>query len=404
METKRGLCLVGAAAAMMAMGSSCAKLEPILPVDPAVVNVGILLPLTGDLAASASNESAAVDLAIADANEHLGNRLSFNFFKLAAKKVDTGGDPDKALASVEKLVGEGVHVFVGPGTSEEVFRVLPWANSFDALLLSHASTCPSLAMAGDNLFRLVPDDRQQGQAIARRIWDNGGRVLVPIWRDDQYGIELLTAVKAHFILLGGTVLKSLRFEPGKVDAPKLTEQLTTEVVAAAEKYGASRVAVMLIAFDAGRDILAAAAAHEPLGSVPWYGSEGLALSDDLITGPAGAFAAKVGLTCGHYSPRGPRATQTAARIEKITGRHPDAYSLAAYDAVWLAAEAFAAAGSGASCAALRFKLMTVCTGVDGVTGPLILNDAGDRRDGPYAFWQVRSVSGRSRWEAAGRQR
>lgn len=402
METKRGLWSVGVAAATcLVLGSSCARLEPILPVEPAVVNLGVLLPLTGDLAASASNESAAVDLAIADVNDHVGNHITLNFFKLAAKKVDTGGDPERALAAVEKLVGEGVHVFVGPGSSEEVFRVLPWANSFNALLLSYASSVPSLAMAGDNLFRLVPDDRQQAMAIARRIWDNGGRVIVPVWREDQYGIELLTAVKAHFTVLGGTVLKGFRYEPGSLDAARVADQLAAEVVNASGKYGASRIAVMLISFEEGAGLVAAAATREPLASVGWYGSEGLAMSDALVSGPVGAFAAKTGFTCAQYSPRGPRATQTADRIQKITGRRPDAYSLAAYDAVWLAGEAYAAAGSGANCSSLRLRVMEVASGIDGVTGPLLLNEAGDRRVGPYSMWQVREAAGRCRWEGAG---
>jgi branched-chain amino acid transport system substrate-binding protein len=83
-----------------------------------------------------------------------------------------------------------VRIVIGPATSAAVKAVKDFADENDVLLISHSSTAPSLAIAGDNLFRFVPEDRQQGEAIAKKMWNDGIPIVVPMWRNDIYGNEL----------------------------------------------------------------------------------------------------------------------------------------------------------------------------------------------------------------------
>jgi hypothetical protein len=41
------------------------------------------------------------------------------------------------------------------------------------VVLSHCSAAPSLAIAGDSVYRMVPSDLHQAAAIARLIHDHG---------------------------------------------------------------------------------------------------------------------------------------------------------------------------------------------------------------------------------------
>ena len=48
------------------------------------------------------------------------------------------------------------------------------------------------------IFRLLQSDNNQGKQIAEKMWSDGIRVVVPIWRDDDYGAELYKATNASF--------------------------------------------------------------------------------------------------------------------------------------------------------------------------------------------------------------
>ena len=48
------------------------------------------------------------------------------------------------------------------------------------VLISHKSTSPSLAV--DNIFRLPPDDNQQGKVLALLFQEKGIKAVVPIYR------------------------------------------------------------------------------------------------------------------------------------------------------------------------------------------------------------------------------
>lgn len=55
-----------------------------------------------------------------------------------------------------------------------------------------------LVVGLDNLFRFVPDDTNQAEFISNKMWDDGIRVVVPIWRADTFGNELVKSMKENF--------------------------------------------------------------------------------------------------------------------------------------------------------------------------------------------------------------
>ena len=65
-----------------------------------------------------------------------------------------------------------------------------FADKNDIIIMSHSRTAPSLAVEGDNVFRFVPDDLNQANEIAKEMWSQGIRMVIPFWRDDIYGHEL----------------------------------------------------------------------------------------------------------------------------------------------------------------------------------------------------------------------
>ena len=176
--------------------------------------------------------------------------------------------------------------------------------------------------------------------------------------------------------------------------------LKTQVEAAiAERGGTATVAVAHAGFDEVVDIFKAATTDPVLSSVRWYGTDGTALTEPLRTdATAAAFARKVnfwapipGVDREASDRWQPIATRIAARAG---GAQPDAFGLAVYDAVWVTAQAYLAAGGRGDAAALKTAFVTAANSLYGASGWTALNAAGDRRFGNFDFFAL-SLSGTS---------
>jgi branched-chain amino acid transport system substrate-binding protein len=137
-----------------------------------------------------------------------------------------------------------------------------------------------------------------------------------------------------------------------------------------------------------------------LSSVLWYGSDGVALSQALVSSaPAAVFAAQVGYpnpVLGRDASASPRATSVVERATAVLGAEPDAFALAAYDGLRIAVDATRAA-TGRKPASLRSSFARRADGYRGVSGRIVLNPAGDRAFGSYDFWSICAKSTGHAW-------
>src|SRR6266705_2211635 len=176
-----------------------------------VFKVGGLASLTGSWSSLGQNTVAALQIAEeqieAEAiRQHGGYR--FHFFVR-----DTQLDPSQALNAITELERRGVKIIIGPQSSAEVAMIKPYADAHNILVISQGSTASSLAIAGDNIFRLCPNDTHEAEAIVALMWHDGIRTIVPLWRNDAGNNGLHDSVKADFEKLGGTVATGFRYEP-----------------------------------------------------------------------------------------------------------------------------------------------------------------------------------------------
>jgi ABC-type branched-subunit amino acid transport system substrate-binding protein len=86
------------------------------------------------------------------------------------------------------------------------------------------------------------------------------------------------------------------------------------------------------------------------------------------------------------------------RIALMTGSAPNEYSLLTYDALMVAARTMEKAGKDATLSELRDTLVSTFTNYSGITGDIILNNAGDRSNGSYFFWRVVPDGDTYKWE------
>jgi branched-chain amino acid transport system substrate-binding protein len=375
---------------------------------PTVVKIGALLPLTGALASGGHTEKAALDIAIKQINENLSNTNSKIRVSLVAE--DTHTDPLVSLEKLKDLVAQGVSMVIGPVTSAELSTAKNYADTNGILLISPGSTSVSLAIPGDHIFRFMPDDRTEAQALANKMWQDGIRVIVPMWRNDTFGNELSKYVISDFEKLGGTVSAAIKYDPtATFPVPsndnitskytnnnsiwRYVNNLSSETTKATALNGTNKVGIFLIAFDEVVPIFNQARDHPVLSTVKWYGTGGTAQNEALVRNSSASFFA---IKTGFLNPLlvnepNEKLTLLSSQIKNAIGNISiSSYSYPAYDALWVAAlTENATRGLTSNVDALKRTFTQIADSYIGATGNTSLNAAGDRKYAHYDFWIVK---------------
>ena len=361
----------------------------------ATIRIGALFDLTGDGKTLGLASQAALEVAAKEIEEESDGGVTVEL-----DIRDTALDPTQASTELQSLLDSGIRVIIGPQTSSEVRATIDQVNAAGALMISHGSTASSLALPDDGVYRLVPDDRVEGAATAELIAHQGKSGVITVHRNDPGNNGLVESVSAATTAAGGTVVAGPVYEPDTTDF--------TATIAALEPLLASAgddPAVYLAGFEEVADLFAAAAGSETLAGATWYGGDGSARGQSVIENEESAdFASDVG---GFASPLlilskkvQKNAADTIEAIEKSSGEEPDAFALAAYDALQIAVEALGILPD-AQGAELRAAFAQTATGYPGVTGKIELNAAGDRSTGSYAFYAVCDADDEFEWQSVG---
>ena len=371
------------------------------------VKIGALLPITGVSSSLGESEGAALKIATKDINEYLFKTHSSNGIELIIE--DTQSNPSASLEKLKQLAAKGIKIVIGPATSAAVQGIKDYSDKNGIILISPSSTATSLATAGDNLFRFVPDDSHQAQAISRLMWNDGIRLVVPFWRTDIYGNDLVKATKQSVQALGGSVADGVGYTPNTGDfAASLNrinfivwdqdlKVLDSKVDKAISQYGIDKVGVYFVAFDEIAPIFIQAQNHPTVSKVKWYGSDGSTLNNKLIKNTeAAAFAVKTNFTTpifGVENDNDERLKHVEAQIHEQIERTPRSYASVAYDTLWVAALAENYTNATPDVNYLKNTLVKIADSYNGITGNTTLNQFGDRKYGDYDFWTVQDSEG-----------
>lgn len=364
-----------------------------------MIPIGALLSLSGSWESLGQTSLPAIEYALQEINEYLESIGNPKEFHLLVE--DTATTADQALQKIEILHGLGVRFIVGPQASSEVAAILEYANQNRIMVVSQGSTAHSLAVNDDYIFRLVPDDRVEGLATATLMREEEIETLVLIGRDDAGNNGLQESVRLSFEAMGGRAFSTTTYPPTLTDFNSTAQMLRSLVEDALTLSDASKVAVYLASFDEGVGLMEQAHGDSILRSVKWYAGDGLAHSSALLNNPlAIEFAQQVGMPApifGLDEIAQARWQGVKTHVETTTGRPVDAFTLAAYDATWLGALSYLAAGDSENVDALKTALPTLANTFFGASGWTALNEAGDRRTGNFDFWAVREGANGPEW-------
>ncbi len=387
------ICLVAAGCGTDDSGSSSTTAAAPGGSPRGAVTIGALLDLTGDGSTLGNASKVALEAAV--------DQVASQGVEVTLDVRDTGGDPATALKEIQSLREAGVTTVIGPQTSSEAEEVLSFADEQGMLVISQGSTASTLAIPDDALYRMVPTDQVEGVASGDLIMVNPGpRKVVLAHRDDAGNAGLSNAVSATVTARGGSVVPGTVVYPTEGADYAAVAQQIADAVAGAD--GEEEVVVYLAGFAEVSDILAAASTIEGLSNTPFYGGDGSARAESLISDTAAAaFAA--GPALGYPSPLPTISGDAAPAPEALraASADPDPLAYAAFDALVIVVAALQKERLDASGAQLRQAFAAAASGHQGISGPVELDPAGDRATMPFAFWGVCDVDGTFEWRDLG---
>ncbi len=224
--------------------------------DPELV-IGQVMPETGALAFLNAPMIVSIDLAMQDIQAAGGN--------VRLLTGDSATDPDVAPETVNRMLGEGVHVIVGAaasGVSQSFIQTL-----YDAQIpqCSPSNTSPSFSTQQNAgfYFRTVPPDQAVALILANLVAADGAtNVAIPA-RADDWGNALAELLADNFDELG------VNYEIFSYDEDAVSYDPT---VAAIEGMGAD--AVVLLTFAEGAQIIRGLL-EAGFPATAMYGSDGI---------------------------------------------------------------------------------------------------------------------------------
>jgi branched-chain amino acid transport system substrate-binding protein len=368
------------------------------------IKVAALLSQTGGWSNLGITSKAALEVAVDKINHDFECRDIPFRFELTV--FETQLDPIIAAQTVQNISASGYKFIIGPQSSAELALVKPLADSLGILVVSQGSTASSLAIANDMIFRYVPGDQIEGAALANSIKNAGKQALVTLARNDAGNLGLQSSVGNNFSNLGGIVNSVGTYETTTTDFTTILADVKSQIIGLNSTYTNDQIAVYLASFDEAVTLFNQASSDPILSGVNWYGGDGFVKNSALLQDPAAAqFAIATNFFCPDFGL--PISTQDLwssiiTTIDGMTGIQSDAYTLAAYDALYVISKLVENEdGVPSNSTSLQTAFLNASNGFSGATGVISLNENGDRSSGSFNYWGLENVNGTYQWVFVG---
>lgn len=177
------------------------------------LKVGILAPLSGNLADYGTELRNGAALAADELNAQGGVNISFDV-------KDEKGDPELAKTLATELSNDKtVSAVIGPITSGNALVAGPIFQNNKLVMISPAATNPKITDLGDYIYRVCPSDAQQGVDLAHFAVEarKAQRIAIMVDIDEgsrAYSEGLADVFTAEMAKLGVTPALTLNYKTG----------------------------------------------------------------------------------------------------------------------------------------------------------------------------------------------
>lgn len=180
-----------------------------------ILEIGGILPLTGDLAIYGKKMKRGIDLAVEEINQNGG----INGLPIKMIYENDQGESKVSVVAMQKLITVNkVEVIIGGAISSTALPAVPIAERNEVVLFSPAATSPKLTRISSYFFRNWPSDIYDGTAMGRfaaiELKLNNSAVL---FVNNEWGLAISDIYKKTFKKNGGTILISESYEQNSAD-------------------------------------------------------------------------------------------------------------------------------------------------------------------------------------------
>ncbi len=328
---KKSLVLATCVALVLTLAACQPKTPPVVQ-PPAQIILGLIAPMTGDVATFGKSTREGVELAIKQANDAGG----VNGMQIVLKVEDDKNDPVEGANAARKLITQDkVHGIIGSVASKVTLAIGPITQQNKIPHITSTSTNEAVTLIGDFVFRACFIDPFQGLVMAKFATENlkgmTAAVLFDIGNDYTKGLS--EEFRKHYEAMGGKVVAYETYAAGDQDFnAQLTKikGLNPAILFLPDYYNT----VGLIAKQARAQGITA----QFLGADGWDSADLVPIAGDAIEG---------GFFSNHYSPDSdnPQAVAFRAAYEAAYKSTPDALAALAFDAANLMLNAIKNANS-----------------------------------------------------------
>jgi len=160
-----------------------------------VLDIGAILPETGDLSFLSKSTISAARLAVCQINQAGGVRGEL----VTLRNLDSGTNAEINEVAFTQLLSEDRDLIVGPASPLLTMNVVEQLANTETLGCNPTSASSYLTAAPDSgfLFRTMPTDRLQGAALADLVAEDDNESVALLHRDDAPGALMADAFEAR---------------------------------------------------------------------------------------------------------------------------------------------------------------------------------------------------------------
>lgn len=178
-----------------------------------VVQLGAVLPLTGEVASYGTGSKEGVEFAVDEVNKAQSK------YRFEVAFEDSKGDPKTALSALQNLLATKKPVaLIGENVSSATLAMVPVIDAAKIVLVSPSASAPSLAGKSRYFFRVFPSDSEEGDFIVSAIKKRVPEAKVGIvYVNNDYGVGLKEVFISKAKEGGLAVLGAFGYEKGSTD-------------------------------------------------------------------------------------------------------------------------------------------------------------------------------------------
>lgn len=185
--------------------------------DKDVIKIGVILPLTGELASYGNPMKIGINMAYA--------KLDSTKFKLIF--INSKGENKTATNGLQELINiHGVKYVIGDVSSSTTIAMIKIAESNNVFMLSPGASSPKLKNISKYFARNYPSSIEESVNSAKFIFENLDKSSVAvIYVNDEYGNGLASLFKEELMKQGGNILLYESYETKQSDFKTLLEKV-----------------------------------------------------------------------------------------------------------------------------------------------------------------------------------